>query len=147
MVIRSPLSDLEIPDVALTPFVLERAAEYGEHAALVDGSSGRTITYAQLDELVRRCAVGLIERGLRPGEVVAIFSPNVPEYAVAFHGVSLAGGASTTVNALYIADELAFQLRDAGARFLVTAPGLLECALTAAAQAAVDEVFLSLIHI
>jgi acyl-CoA synthetase (AMP-forming)/AMP-acid ligase II len=141
MVIRSPLSDLEIPDVALTPFVLERAAEYGGQAAFVDGPSGRTITYSQLDELVRRCAAGLSARGLRAGEVVAIFSPNVPEYAVAFHGVALAGGASTTVNALYTADELAFQLRDAGARFLVTAPGLLEPALAAASQTAIEEVF------
>jgi len=141
VVIRSPHAELDIPDVPVTPFVLERAAEYGEHAALVDGSSGRTITHAQLDGLVRRCAAGLIERGLRPGEVVAIFSPNVPEYAVAFHGVALAGGASTTINALYTADEIAFQLRDAGARFLVTAPGLLECALAAAAQAGIEEVF------
>jgi acyl-CoA synthetase (AMP-forming)/AMP-acid ligase II len=141
MIIRSPFPDAPIPNAALTPFVLERAREYGERPALVDGPSGRTITHAQLDELVRRCATGLVERGLCPGEVVGIFSPNAPEYAVAFHGVALAGGASTTANALYTAEELAFQLRDARARFLVTVPALLERALPAAQDAGVEEVF------
>ncbi len=141
MVIRSPLSDLEIPDVALTPFVLERARQLGDHPALVDGVTGRTIGYAELDDLVRRCAAGLARRGLRAGDVVGICSPNVPEYAVAYLGVALAGGASTTANALYTADELAFQLRDARARFLVTLPALLDRALPAARDSGVEEVF------
>src|SRR5262249_17314064 len=123
MIIRSPHPDIEIPDVALTPFVLEHAAEYGHRVALVDGPSGTTLTFRELADLVRRCAAGLAARGLRPGEAVGIYSPNVPEYAVAYLGVALAGAASTTANALYTTDELAFQLRDAGARFLVTAPG------------------------
>ena len=141
MVIRSPLSDLEIPDVALTPFVLERARQLGDHPALVDGVTGRTIGYAELEDLVRRCAAGLARRGLRPGDVVGICSPNVPEYVVAYLGVALAGGASTTANALYTADELAFQLRDARARFLVTLPALLDRALPAARDSGVEEVF------
>ena len=40
----------------------------------------------------------------------AIYSPNVPEYAVAFHAVSLLGGINTTINPLYTATELAQQL-------------------------------------
>jgi acyl-CoA synthetase (AMP-forming)/AMP-acid ligase II len=141
VIVRSPFADISIPNVALTPFVLERVAEYGDRAALVDGPSGRTITFRELDELVRRCAVGLAARGLRSGEVVGIYSPNLPEFLVAFHGVALAGGASTTANALYTAEELAFQLKDAGARFLVTLPALLERALPAARKAGVAEVF------
>ena len=121
--------------------MLERAAEYGDRVALVDGPSGRSLTYAELARLVRRCAAGLAARGLRPNEVVGIYSPNVPEYAVAFHGVASAGGASTTANALYTVDELAFQLRDARARFLFTVPALLERALPAAREARVEEVF------
>lgn len=141
MIIRSPFGQIRVPDGALTPFVLERATAFGERPALVDGPSGRGITYAQLDELVRRCAGGLAQRGLRKGDVVAVFSPNLPEYAVAFHGVALAGGTSTTVNPLYTEKELAFQLRDARARFLVTVPALLERAVPAAREGGVDEVF------
>jgi acyl-CoA synthetase (AMP-forming)/AMP-acid ligase II len=141
MIIRSPFGELPIPSGALTPFVLERAAAYGDRAALIDGSSGARISYAELEELVHFCASGLTRRGLRKGEVVGLFTPNVPEYAVAFHGVALAGGTSTTVNPLLTTEELAVQLRDARARFLVTVPGLLERALPAAAEAGVEEAF------
>ena len=43
--IRSPFPDVEIPDMPFTDFVLERAGERGGKAALIDGPSGRTITY------------------------------------------------------------------------------------------------------
>ena len=51
----------------------------------------------------------------------AIYCPNLPEYAVAFYGVLLAGGTNTTVNPLYTVEELAAQLRDAGASYLSVA--------------------------
>ena len=44
MIYRSPLPDVEIPDVPLTPFVLKRAASLGAKPAFVDGASGRTLT-------------------------------------------------------------------------------------------------------
>ena len=42
--LRSPFPDVEIPDVPLSDFVLARAGELGDKPALIDGSSGRTIT-------------------------------------------------------------------------------------------------------
>jgi acyl-CoA synthetase (AMP-forming)/AMP-acid ligase II len=141
VVFRSPYPDVEIPDIALPDFVFERAATFGDKPALIDGPTGRAISYTQLVERTRRCAAGLRARGLRPGEVVGVFAPNVPEYAVAFHGVAAAGAAVTTVNALFSADDLAAQLAGAGARFLVTVAPFLDRALPAAAAAGVDEVF------
>jgi acyl-CoA synthetase (AMP-forming)/AMP-acid ligase II len=140
-VIRSPHPDLAIPGQPLTAFVLASAERYGDRPALVDGPTGRTLTHAELPGLVRRAATGLAARGLRPGETVGIYSPNLPEYAVAFHGVALAGGSSATSNPLSTASELAFQLRCAKARFLVTVPPLLDKALEAARDAGVEEVF------
>jgi acyl-CoA synthetase (AMP-forming)/AMP-acid ligase II len=141
MLITSPYPSLVIPDATLPELVLERARTYGDRPALVDGPSGRALSYSDLDDQARRCAGGFVARGLRPGDVVGIYAPNVPEYAVAFLGVALAGGTSTTANALYTAEELAFQLRDAQARFLVTAPALLDRALAAAAETGIREVF------
>src|ERR1700733_10706106 len=83
--IRSPLPDVEIPHVSLSEFVLGRAVERGDRPALVDAPSGRTITYAQLAELVRAVAAGLVDRGFGKGEVFAHYAPNLPEFAVAFH--------------------------------------------------------------
>ena len=58
--------------------------------------------------------------------MLAIYSPNLPEYAIVFLAVAMAGGVNTTVNPLYTADELAKQLQDSGARFLVTVPPFLD---------------------
>ena len=88
----SPLADVEIPDVPLTDYVLARADELGDKPALVDGTSGRTLTYAGLAAAVRSLAGGLIASGFHKGDVVALMSPNVPEFAIIFHGVAAAGG-------------------------------------------------------
>ena len=69
------------------------------------------------------------------GDVLAIYSPNVPEYAMAFHAASLVGGVVTTINPLYTAAEVAYQLEDAGARYLLTVGPFLEKAQQAARQA------------
>ena len=67
--------------------------------------------------------------------MLAIYSPNLPEYAVVFHAVASLGRQSTPPSTrLYTADELAKQLKDSGARFLVTVPPFLDKAKEAAAQ-------------
>jgi acyl-CoA synthetase (AMP-forming)/AMP-acid ligase II len=139
--IRSEFPDVEIPDARLTDFVLARAAGLGDKPALIDATSGRTITYAQLAESVRAVAAGLADRGFGKGDVFAHYAPNLPEYAVAFHAVATLGGVNTTANPLLTADELAAQLRDCAARLLVTAPPLLEKATAAAERAGVEETF------
>jgi acyl-CoA synthetase (AMP-forming)/AMP-acid ligase II len=141
MVIRSPFPDVEIPESSFTDFVLARAGERGDKAALIDGPSGRTITYAELVDSVRRVAAGLAARGFRKGDVFAHYAPNLPEYAVAFHGVASAGGVNTTANPLLTAEELARQLSDCRARLLVTVPERLEAAKVAAEQGGVEEIF------
>ena len=141
MVFRSVLPDIEIPSTSLPSFVLEHAAEFGDKPALIDGPSGRTITYAQLGGMTRALASGLASRGFGAGDVFAIFSPNVPEYAVAFHGVLTAGGTNTTINSLASAQDVESQLRATRARFLLTIPQFLDRALPAAQAAGVEEVF------
>jgi len=139
--IRSPFPDVEIPDMSFTDFVLARAGEQGDKAALIDGPSGRAITYSELVVSVRGLAAGLAARGFAKGDVFAHLAPNLPEYAVAFHGVASAGGVNTTANPLLTEDEVAKQLVDSGARLLVTVPELLEKATAAAARSGVQEIF------
>jgi acyl-CoA synthetase (AMP-forming)/AMP-acid ligase II len=141
MIFRAPEPPLTIPEVALTPFLLERAADRGDKPAFIDGPSGRTLTYRGWADAVRRVATGLHQRGFRKGDVFAIYSSNLPEYAVIFHAVSLLGGVNTTINPLYTAEELTRQLKDAGARYLVTVPPFVEKAKEAARDAGIHEVF------
>ena len=107
---------LPVPTLSLPEFLLLRAAELGDKPALVDGVTGRRITYGDLAETSALTAGGLAARGFGRGDVLAIWSPNVPEYATAAYGAGLAGGIVTTINPLYNAIEVVHQLRDSGAR-------------------------------
>ena len=60
---RSPLPDVEIPEVPITEYVLRVADTYPDRAALIDGPSGRSYTYAALRDLIHRFAGGLAARG------------------------------------------------------------------------------------
>jgi acyl-CoA synthetase (AMP-forming)/AMP-acid ligase II len=134
-------SELSVPDVDVTSFVLEHAAERGERPALIDGSSGRTITFGELGERIAALRGGLEGRGFGSGDALAIHLPNCPEYALAFHAAASAGGRATTVNPLYTAEELGRQLKSSRAKLLLTAAPLLPIALEAARDSAVEEVF------
>src|SRR5450756_2943652 len=97
-------------------------------------------TFRQIADGVRGLAAGLHARGFRKGDVLAIMSPNLPEYPIAFHGVATAGGVNTTLNPTYTADEIAFQLNDSRARLLITIPSLVGKAQEAAAKSKVEEI-------
>jgi acyl-CoA synthetase (AMP-forming)/AMP-acid ligase II len=141
MIFRGPFPDVDVPNASLPEFVLAEAAARGDRPALIDGPTGRIVTYAQLARGVLRVAAGLASRGLTPGEVVAIFAPNLPEYAIAFHGAAAAGATVTTINSLFSEDTVRAQLADARARFLITIEPFLNRALPAAAGAGVEETF------
>src|SRR2546426_1548737 len=81
MIFRSPFPDVSIPEISITPFILQRAAELGDKPALIDGPSGSIITYAKLADSISRVAASLAARGFKKGEVFGILSPNIPEYA------------------------------------------------------------------
>jgi acyl-CoA synthetase (AMP-forming)/AMP-acid ligase II len=140
-IIRSPYPEVTIPEVSLPAFVFANAAKHAAKPALIDGPSGRALTYGELVGGARLAAGGLAARGFQPGEVFAIYCPNLPEYAVAFYAVLLAGGTATTINPLYTVEELAAQLNDAGASYLLTIPPFLDKAIAAAGRSGVREVF------
>ena len=81
---RSDLPDVEVGGTTLPALVLERAAGLGDKPALVDATSGRTLSYRQLAEVN---AAGLAARGFTRGDVLAP-SPNLPEYALAAYGAA-----------------------------------------------------------
>jgi long-chain acyl-CoA synthetase len=75
----------------------------------------------------------LVSRGVKPGDRVAVFLPNLPHYPPIFFGVLKAGAVSVTCNPLYRASELSFQLKDSGAKaiFLMDHPILYPTAMEA----------------
>ncbi|MBT6274158.1 MAG: AMP-binding protein, partial [Chromatiales bacterium] len=136
----SPFPDVDIPNVSITDHVLRRADDLGNELALVGADGSSPYTFAQLRDAIASLAGGLQARGFGPGSVMGLMAPNIPEYAVVFHGAARAGGAVTTINPTYGAEEVRFQLRDAGAQMLVTIPMFLETALEACEGTDVSEV-------
>lgn len=141
MIFRAPEGPLAIPRVGLTRFLLESVEAHGDKPALIDASSGRALTYRGWADGVRATAAGLSQRGFCKGDVFAIYSPNHPDYAIAFHAVSLLGGIVTTINPAYTPAELSHQMKDAGARYLVTTSAFLDKAQAAARENDLREVF------
>jgi acyl-CoA synthetase (AMP-forming)/AMP-acid ligase II len=133
MALRSPHPDVRIPDQTLTDVVFREAGRRLHDAALVDGVTGRALTFGALLDQVRRVAAGFAALGIRKGDVVALWSPNSPEYAVVFHAVARLGAIVMTANPASTSNELAFQLNDAAAKLLVTT-----AALQDKARAAID---------
>jgi len=81
---------------------------------------GRTISYAELDQLSRDFAAFLQSLpGMGRGERVAIMAPNLLQYPVVLFGILRAGMTVVNVNPLYTPRELEHQLRDSGARAIV----------------------------
>ena len=141
MIVRSPFPDVTIPEIPFTQFVYQRAQALATKPALIDGPTRRMLTYGQLAGAIRLVAASLVQRGFQKGDVFAIYSPNLPEYAVAFHAVATAGGTVTTVNPLYTVHELTHQLKDAGAKYLLTIPQFMATAQEAAKAAGLRELF------
>lgn len=139
---RSPFADIQIPEMSLTQFLFQRAAERANKPALIDGPSGRTLTYGQLVGAIRLVASSLAKRGFKKGDVLAIYSPNLPEYAIAFHAVASLGGVNTTTNPLYTPHEFAHQLKHSGASYILTVPPFMANAKQAAEEAGgIKEIF------
>ncbi|MFI8289426.1 4-coumarate--CoA ligase family protein [Streptomyces sp. NPDC085614] len=143
MVFLSEYADVPAVSQPIHEAVLGRAAERGDTPALIDGTGDVTLTYAQVDLFHRRIAAGLAEAGLRPGDVLALHSPNTVLFPIAFYAASRAGAAVTTVHPLATPEEFAKQLRDSAARWIVTVSPLLETARLAAELAGgVEEILI-----
>lgn len=136
---RSPHGALPRREITITERIFEGVRQRPDAPVLIDGPSGRRMTGREFEQAVKSLAGGLAGRGIGPGSVVAIMSPNLPEFCVVFHAVAWAGGTVTTVNPTYTAPELAHQLRDSGARMLVTVPPLLDTARAGIEGTAVAE--------
>jgi acyl-CoA synthetase (AMP-forming)/AMP-acid ligase II len=118
--------ELDAGGGALTiPQVVDRAAErFAEGEALVDGDV--RWSFPELAAKVDEAARALVAWGLEPGDRVAIWAPNMAEWAVAALGTYRAGGVVVTVNTRFKGGEAAHVLRTAGVRLLFTVTDFLD---------------------
>jgi long-chain acyl-CoA synthetase len=87
--------------------------------ATVHTFMGASTTYRELDEQSGRLAAGLLASGLRPGQVVALQLPNVPQFLTAYFGALKAGMVVLPLNPLLKAPEIEYHLSDSSAAILI----------------------------
>ena len=111
--LHSPLGEIPVTD-----HLRQAARQTPDKACVV--YYGYQLTYAQLDEASDRFAAFLAARGLAPGDRVAVFLYNCPQYFIVFYGILKLGCAYVPVNPMFKEHELRHQLADAEPRVLVT---------------------------
>ena len=140
MVWRSAYEPIETQERTLHGSIAATARAMGDRVSLIDGPSGVTTTYAELASRIDRAAAGLAARGLRPGDVLALWAPNSPWWAIAALGAMAAGATVSGVSPVAVERELAAQLMDSEASIVVAPPDRLELARKVARTAGVREV-------
>ncbi|KAK3152283.1 hypothetical protein QOZ80_2BG0156820 [Eleusine coracana subsp. coracana] len=121
MIFRSKLPDIEINNSqSLQSYCFGKMSEVRDRPCLIDGQTGRSYTYAEVDSLSRRAASGLRALGVGKGDVVMNLLRNCPEFAFVFLGAARLGAATTTANPFYTPHEIERQAAAAGAKVVVT---------------------------
>lgn len=110
--------DTTFEDLTL-PEMLELAVNRAPDAPFLQ-FLGRTYSYAAIEREAKRFAAGLLAMGIKQGDRVGLFLPNVPIYASAYYGAMMAGAVVVNFSPLYTVEELAWQVEDSGTRLLVT---------------------------
>jgi long-chain acyl-CoA synthetase len=121
--------------LSLASILAEAAARYPGNAALAVGET--KISFAQLWEEARRYGATLARLGVKPGDRVALMMPNVPDFPRAYYGTLAAGAVVVPIHALLTAEEVAYLLRDSGAKLLICAAPLLAVGMPGAASAGI----------
>src|ERR1700740_2997254 len=99
-------------------------AAFSGREALVDRTTGRRWTYAELAADVDALALGLLELGIGKARRVAIWAPNCPEWTLTQYATAKIGAILVNINPAYRTRELEFVLNQSGAKLLVCAERL-----------------------
>ncbi|MGZ9584493.1 long-chain-fatty-acid--CoA ligase [Paenibacillus marinisediminis] len=110
------------PKHNLAQLLIDTATKYPHKTAL--DFMGKKLSYQTLLDSAYRFANALLRLGIRKGDRVAVMLPNSPQCVIAYYGTLLAGCTVVMTNPLYMPRELEHQLKDAGARIIVTLDAL-----------------------
>jgi long-chain acyl-CoA synthetase len=112
---REPVYPLgEIP---LTEYLREWARLTPDKTSLI--YYGKELTFKDLDELSDRFAAFLASRHLGPGDRIAVFLPNCPQFLVAFYGILKLGCVHVPVNPMFKEHEFLYEINDTQAKAIV----------------------------
>lgn len=111
-------SNLDYAEQPVQSFLEQTAAEFPHKTAI--HFMGKEITYKTLHEMSLKFAGYLQKLGIEKGDRVAIMLPNTPQSVIAYYGVLFAGGIVVQTNPLYMEREIEYQMKDSGAKIIIT---------------------------
>lgn len=97
-------------------FLDDAAADYPDHPFTV--FNGAKKSFAQVKDTVDRIANFLAAKGIKKGDKVAIFLPNLPQFPEILFGIMKAGAVAVNCNPVYTPPELNHQLKDSQAKMV-----------------------------
>jgi long-chain acyl-CoA synthetase len=114
--------NIEYPAVPLNKILEKTAKEHPERTAITyfEGE----ITYGELDSLSDQFAAALAKLGVKQGDRVAIFLPNIPQFVIAYFGILKTGAVLTAISPLHREREVEYQLSDSEAETIIALDSL-----------------------
>jgi long-chain acyl-CoA synthetase len=109
---------IEYPKAPLFHFLEEAAQKYPDRACTI--FKGAVISYKEINAQTDAMAAALIEMGVKKGERVGIFMPNLPQFVIAYYGILKAGAAVVAINPTYPVDEIIMPVDDANIEIIFT---------------------------
>jgi long-chain acyl-CoA synthetase len=103
---------IDYPKVPLFHFLEEAARKYPDHACTI--FKGAVISYREMNKMADSIAAALVEMGVKKGDRVGLFMPNIPQFVPAYFGILKAGGVVVAVNPTYPVEEILTPVNDAG---------------------------------
>ncbi|HXG64309.1 MAG TPA: AMP-binding protein [Blastocatellia bacterium] len=110
-------------DVKVGELLALLARDYPQHEALVYPDRGLRYNFSHLEWLARQTAKGLLSLGIGPGDRVALWAPNIPEWVVLQFALAKIGAVLVTVNTSLRAPEVEYLLRQSESSTLITVAG------------------------
>ncbi len=109
---------IDYPAVTLYEMFQQSVQRFGTNTAT--HFMGREFSYNELNELVNSFAAALENLGVKKGDRVAIHLPNSTQFPIAYYAALSLGAIVVPCNPMYVARELAYQLKDSGAETIIT---------------------------
>lgn len=114
------------PCLGLSEHIFARNAGRRQKVALIDGITGWKFTYGQVEDRARALAAGLVELGIKKGDVLLLLAANCLDYAVIVFGALLIGAVVTTANPSYTEPELDKILRHSSAKLVFSTAAIVK---------------------
>ncbi|MBA0867385.1 hypothetical protein Goshw_029860 [Gossypium schwendimanii] len=121
IIYRSKLPDIYIPShLPLHSYCFQNIANVASRPCLINGTTGKVYTYAEVELTARRIASGLNKLGIQQRQVIMLLLPNTPEFVLSFLGASFRGAIATAANPFFTRAEVSKHAKGSNARLIIT---------------------------